>query len=190
MSCLAFNAVLLDISNQLTPGQLASLKFLCGDMIGKRELEAIDSGLKLFQSLTERGVLGRDRRESLSELLKQIQRQDLSEKLSSFQSPPECADNQPSETEKAKLDIATEVITENMGRTWRKLGRKLCLKDSKLDSISKRYPTDLEETVRELLKEWRKIRGAEARTSELIEALRACQHNLTADTLEERFACM
>lgn len=86
----------------------------------------------------------------------------------------------------AKLDIATDVIAENLGRTWRKLGRKLGLNDVKLDSISKRHPTELEETARELLKEWRKRRGAEARTKELIEALRSCQLNLTADKVEDR----
>lgn len=86
----------------------------------------------------------------------------------------------------AKLDIATEVIAENLGKAWRKLGRKLGLTEVKLESISKRHPTDLEETVLELLKEWRKSRGAEARTEELIRALRACQHNLTADKVEHR----
>lgn len=75
---------------------------------------------------------------------------------------------------------------ESLGRNWRKLGRKLGLKDVKLESISKRHPTDLEETVVELLKEWRKSRGAEARTKELIDALRACQLNLTADNVEDK----
>ncbi|XP_061671539.1 protein FADD [Syngnathoides biaculeatus] len=190
MSSLPFKALLLDISNELTSGQLDHLKFLCGTMVGKRELETINSGFKLFQCLSERGKLSQDKRELLSELLKQIHRKDLSEKLASFQSLPECADNQISETEKDKMDIATEVIVENVGRNWRKLGRKLYLSESKLDSISKRHPTDLEETARELLKEWTKIRGSEARTSDLIEALRACQHNLTADKVEERLASM
>lgn len=80
------------------------------------------------------------------------------------------------------------MIAENLGRTWRKLGRKLGLSDVKLDSISKRHPTELEETVLELLKEWRKSRGAEARTEELISALRACQYNLTADKVVDRLA--
>lgn len=86
----------------------------------------------------------------------------------------------------AKLDIATEVIAENLGKSWRKLGRKLGLTDVKLESISKRHPTELEETAVELLKEWRKNRGAEAQTEELIKALRACQFNLTADKVMSR----
>ncbi|XP_077375448.1 FAS-associated death domain protein [Festucalex cinctus] len=188
MDSLQFNALLLDISNQLSAEQLGSLKYLCGDKVGKRELEKIDSGCKLFQSLTEKGVLSQDNTELLSKLLKEIKRQDLSEKLNSLQSPPECVPL--CKTERAKLDIATEVIAENLGRSWRKLGRKLCLNESKLESISMKYPNDLEETARELLGEWRKSRGAEAHTGELIDALRACQQNLTADKVQDRFACI
>ena len=88
----------------------------------------------------------------------------------------------------AKLNIATEVIAENLGRQWRKLGRKLGLTDVKLESISKRHPTDLEETAVELLNEWRSNRGAEARAEDLIKALRACQLNLTADKVAKRLA--
>lgn len=88
----------------------------------------------------------------------------------------------------AKLDIATEVITENLGKDWRKLGRKLGLTDVKLESVSKRHPTELGETAVELLREWRKNRGAEARTVELLQALRACKLNLTADKVEEKLA--
>lgn len=78
------------------------------------------------------------------------------------------------------------MIAENLGKAWRKLGRRLRLSEVKLESISKRHPTDLEETTVELLKEWRKIRGAEARAEELIGALRGCQYNLTADKVEEK----
>lgn len=88
----------------------------------------------------------------------------------------------------AKLNIATEVTAENLGRHWRKLGRKLGLTDVKLESISKRHPTELEETAVELLNEWRRKRGAEARAEDLIKALRACQLNLTADKVECRLA--
>lgn len=88
----------------------------------------------------------------------------------------------------AKLDIAREVIMENLGKNWRKLGRKLGLTDVKLDSISRRHPTELEETAVELLKEWRENRGTEARTEDLLKALRACQFNLTADKVEDKLA--
>ena len=88
----------------------------------------------------------------------------------------------------AKLDIVTDVIAENLGKNWRKLGRKLGLNDVKLESIGRKYPTDLEETAVELLKAWRKSRGAEARAKELIEALRECQYNMTAENVQDKLA--
>ncbi|XP_054625604.1 protein FADD [Dunckerocampus dactyliophorus] len=186
----SFNALLLGISDQLNSQQLEKLKFLCRTMVGKREAEKITSGLQLFCCLIERGQLKQDQTELLSQFLKEIERQDLADKLENFHTPEECTSNQPCPAEKAKLDIATNVIAENLGRTWRKLGRKLGLSESKLDSVAARYPTDLEETARELLKDWRKSRGAEALAKDLIEALRACQQNLTADKVEDRIACI
>ncbi|KAM7015102.1 FAS-associated death domain protein [Tautogolabrus adspersus] len=185
MSSLQLNAVLLHISNNLSAPQLEQLKFLCKDDIGKRDMERIDSGLKLFQFLTERNKLGADNTEYVCRLLKTV-RPDLSEKLQNFDCEPENSDNQPPEQEREKLCIATEFIIESLGRGWRKLGRKLGLNETKLESISLRHPTDLEETTVELLKEWRKSRGAEARTDDLINALRACGLNLTADKIEDK----
>ncbi|XP_034724099.1 FAS-associated death domain protein [Etheostoma cragini] len=188
MTSFQFNAALLDISTQLSAKELEDLKFLCIDIIGKRQRDDVKTGVKLFQLLMERGKLGVDNTKWLSDSLTHINRHDLSDKLNNFESQCEINDDQPDDDEKAKLDIATDVIAEHLGRSWRKLGRRLGLKDVKLDSISKRHPTELEETARELLKEWRKSRGAEARTSQLIEALRACQFNLTADKVEDRLA--
>ncbi|CAJ1048601.1 FAS-associated death domain protein [Xyrichtys novacula] len=186
MSSLQFNVVLLEISNQLSAAQLEQLKFLCNKDIGKRDLEKVDSGLKLFQFLVERRKLGEDNTECVGQLLRTVQRPDLAERLETFSCQPENTDNLPPELERAKLDIATEVLAENLGRNWRKLGRKLDLSDTKLDSISRRHPTELEETTVELMKEWRKSRGAEARTEDLISALRACRLNLTADKIEDK----
>ncbi|XP_074522361.1 FAS-associated death domain protein [Halichoeres trimaculatus] len=186
MSSFPFKTVLLEISNSLSPDQLAQLKFLCQDDIGKRDLERIDSGLKLFQFLTERQKLSEDNPDYVCERLMNIGRSDLCERLRNFTCPPVDTEHLPSEQETVKLNIATEVIVENLGRNWRKLGRKLGLNDTKLESISRRHPTELEETAAELLKEWRKSRGAEARTEDLITALRACSLNLTADNIEDK----
>ncbi|KAM3625025.1 uncharacterized protein V6R79_005844 [Siganus canaliculatus] len=172
-----FNGVLLAISKELSSTQLEDLKFLCRDFIGKKDQEKIDDALKLFRFLSERRKLGEDNREFLSGLLNHINRPDLSQRLDNFQSPVEPARNE----EEARLNIATQVVAENLGKQWRKLGRKLGLSEVKLESISTRHPTDLEETTVELLKEWRKFRGLEARPEELISALRACHFNLTAD---------
>ncbi|XP_062417973.1 FAS-associated death domain protein-like [Pungitius pungitius] len=86
----------------------------------------------------------------------------------------------------AELDTATNVIAENLGKPWRRLGRRLGLTDVKLDSVSARH-TDLEETAREMLKEWRS-RGGAARASDLVEALRRCDLNLTADKVVDKLS--
>lgn len=85
----------------------------------------------------------------------------------------------------AKLNIASDVIVNNVGRSWRKFGRKLGLTEVHLDSIARKHPTDLMETAIELLKMWRKIKPEEGE-NELIKALRDCDLNLTADKVEER----
>ncbi|KAF7647808.1 hypothetical protein LDENG_00166080 [Lucifuga dentata] len=186
MSSLQFNSVLLSISNELSPEELQKMKFLCKDKIGKKDREKLDNGFRLFQLLTERRELGEDNTEYLSELLTAIHRNDLCEKLNNYEA--EFTDSQPEETERAKLDVAALVIAENLGKPWRKLGRKLGLTDVKLESISRKHPSDLEETVMELLKEWRKSQGAKARVKELIDTLRSCQFNLTADKVEDKLS--
>ncbi|XP_061740709.1 protein FADD isoform X1 [Nerophis ophidion] len=185
----SFNALLLHISDQLTADQLYKVKYLYMDVLGKREAEKIFQGIQLFQCLVERGELSQHNTDLLSQRLKQIQRQDLSDKLDNFRTS-DSTSSQPSQEEIAKLDIGVDVIAENLGRNWRKLGRKLGLNENKLESIAQRYPCDLEEMARQLLREWKKSRGAEVNTAELIKALRECQQNLTADILEEKIKCM
>lgn len=185
MSSPRFNGVLLDISNQLSQDQLEQLKFLMQDVIGKRERETVRSGLQLFQLLTQRGRLSAGYTDYLAPLLRDVHRPDLAEKLTSFPRHEEVEDPGP---EKGRLDAATEVVVETLGRSWRKLGRRLGLKEVCLDSIASRHPTDLEETGRELLKEWRRRGGEQACTQQLLEALRGCQLNMTADKVEDSLA--
>ncbi|XP_029353925.1 FAS-associated death domain protein isoform X2 [Echeneis naucrates] len=182
-----FNANLLKISNQLSSEDLEKIKFLCQGLIGKKDQEKISSGQRLFQLLTERGKLGVGNTDYLSWLLINIQRPDLSDTLLGLHAGPGAgAREELDQTERAKIDIATVVISQNVGRSWRKFGRKLGLPEVKLESISRRHHADLEETAVELLKEWRKSQGAEARTETLIKALRACEFNLTADKVEDK----
>uniref|UniRef100_H3BYG2 Fas (tnfrsf6)-associated via death domain n=1 Tax=Tetraodon nigroviridis TaxID=99883 RepID=H3BYG2_TETNG len=186
MESLKFKAVLLEISDQLSEDQLENLKYLCQDEIGKRRMEKIDSGTKLFVVLKERGKLGEDSTEFLGQLLSEIHRDDLVEKLNAFVNG--FAPRHQDHFENAKLDIAKEVIAENLGTRWRRLARKLGLSEVKLESISKRHPSELYETAVEMLKEWRKMRGPEADVADLIKALRACDFNMTADILESRLS--
>lgn len=85
-----------------------------------------------------------------------------------------------------KINIATDVIMEQLGRNWKKVGRKLGLNDTKLDSIQDKRSSDLEEQVRELIKEWIKIERENARVEILIKALRDCKQNYTADLVEKK----
>ncbi|XP_013876649.1 FAS-associated death domain protein [Austrofundulus limnaeus] len=187
METQQFHAVLLDISNRLSSEELNKLKFLVGDEVKKKQQEKITTGHQLFEVLTQRRLLAPDQTGFLSGLLKNIDRPDLSDILNGRPAPspsgPPADDLD--QTERAKLDIATEVISENLGSKWRKLGRKLQVSDVKLESISRRHPTELDETAVELLKEWRKSRGAEARTQDLIKALKDCQLKMTAEKVED-----
>lgn len=103
MSAFQFNAVLLEISDQLTAAQLDQMKFLCGDTIGRRELETIDTGIRLFTALTHRGRLGADNKEYLCDLLQKIHRRDLSDKLNGFESQTGSANNQPDDEEQGTV---------------------------------------------------------------------------------------
>lgn len=186
MSSLDFNTTLLDISNELLGDQLGKMKFLCKECIGKNVSEKIDTGFKLFQVLMERNKLAADDTDFLSSLLTRVGRDDLARKLGDCE--PGLSLDEEDKAERAKLSSASDVIAQNIGRNWRRLGRKLGLTQVKLESISQKFPTDLEETAQELLQEWRKAQGGKARTEELLKALRDCHQNLTADKVEHELA--
>ncbi|KAJ7983393.1 hypothetical protein DPEC_G00379240 [Dallia pectoralis] len=178
----SFNGALMKISQELTQEQLEKMKFRCIEDIPKSIREKATKGFELFSVLMERNKLGPDNTDFVVSLLTDIGRLDLAKLLDDEK---KCPSNQlPSDEELAKLQIATRVITENLGRRWRAYGRKLGMTETKLDHISQKHPNDLEEQVVLLLKEWRKIHKAEAKTDTLIEALRSCDQNFTADLIE------
>ena len=102
MSARQFNSVLLEISKELSAAQLDELKFMCRDMIGKRRLEEATSGTQLFQLLMQTRNLGADNTDCLCQFLKDIKRQDLADKLNTFESQPGFTDNQPDEAERGR----------------------------------------------------------------------------------------
>lgn len=109
MSALQFNSVLLEISNAMSADQLNEMKFLVLQEIGKRNLEKIGSGRELFQLFRERGKLSEDNTAFLSKLLKEIKRQDLSDKIDNFSIQPE-PDDGLSEEEKGRLKYDMNVL--------------------------------------------------------------------------------
>ncbi|GCC46604.1 hypothetical protein chiPu_0030828 [Chiloscyllium punctatum] len=84
-AAMRFAALLNNLSQSLSRDNVDSLKFLCREMIGKRRLEAMASGLQLFQQLEELNLLGPDNTDTLSGLLSAIQRHDLQQQLDAFQ---------------------------------------------------------------------------------------------------------
>ncbi|GAA6102068.1 protein FADD [Tachysurus ichikawai] len=180
-----FKAMLLEISERLSHEQLAKLKFLCGDVIGKKKSEDISSGIQLFDCLIERAEIGPNNTDYLRKHLTDIGQQVLLEIIDRYEGQAVSTDL-PDETELGKINCATEVIVVQLGRKWLQYGRKLGITENKLEGIQEKHPRNLEEQVRELFKEWKKARKAEARVDELIRALRACDLNYTADIVERK----
>ncbi|XP_023682826.2 FAS-associated death domain protein [Paramormyrops kingsleyae] len=184
-----FASVLLRISDGLKKDHLEAMKFLCSDDIGKKKLEKVDNGIQLFQYLREMQKIGMGNTQYLRTLLTNIKRPDLLEILDEFEkhgSGPQ--EDLPDAKEQDKLDIATQLIAENLGKDWRMYGRKLGIKDAKLDHIREKHPYNLQEQVIELIQEWRKMHGAKASAEDLIQALRKCNLNLTADLIRQKLS--
>ncbi|XP_066263717.1 caspase-8-like isoform X1 [Branchiostoma lanceolatum] len=77
-----FRRALKDIDDDLTSGDIASLKFLCRDFIPAAKLENAKGSLDVFRHLENKGLLGQNNLMFLTELLYRIQRADLLRKLS------------------------------------------------------------------------------------------------------------
>ncbi|XP_038664342.1 protein FADD [Scyliorhinus canicula] len=182
---MRFNCLLNEISRGLSAQNLEALKFLCKDEIGRRKLETIDSGTKLFQQLEELNLLSPQHTDTLATLLAEAQRPDLQLKLTDFQThslqlPVSEVGAQPG------LDNAFDVICNEIGRDWRMLARKLGHNEALLQQIEYKHPRNLREQIHEALKEWQITKGKEATVDALIATLRSCKFNLVADSLTEK----
>ncbi|XP_062376264.1 protein FADD [Sardina pilchardus] len=180
----AFNAMLLDISNELNEQNLAELKFLC-TKIGKKRMENVKVGIDLFRHLKELNELRPGHAVCLCTLLAQIKRQDLVDKVQEYMSnnatdvvgPPESK-------EQAKVKKAIDVIVENLGKDWLRYGRRLGLPEVKLEQIRVKHPFNLEEQVMGMFSEWKQLKKEDAKADDLVQALRSCRLNRTADLVE------
>ncbi|KAL0187954.1 hypothetical protein M9458_015053, partial [Cirrhinus mrigala] len=85
-----------------------------------------------------------------------------------------------------KINAAADVIVEHLGRKWLQVGRKLGLQPTQLEGIQEKHSRDLEEQVRELIRQWMKMEKQNARVQDLITALRDCKQNLTADLVVKK----
>ncbi|NXL21189.1 FADD protein, partial [Setophaga kirtlandii] len=176
-----FRSLLLSISSGLSAEELASMKFLCNDIIGKGKSETVRVGLGLFSLLMERRAIAPDNLGFLKMLLRDIRRGDLLALVEQFeQGELQAPEDQPDEHEKP-----FDVIRANVGRDWKKLMRELGLPEVKLDKVEAAYRYDLEEMVFQALREWQKWKGKDAKVADLITALQGCNLRLVADWVEE-----
>ncbi|NXT81156.1 FADD protein, partial [Zapornia atra] len=177
-----FLILLHSFSSSLSDSEVSSLKFLCREKIGKRKLEAVQSGVELFIILLEQQLIASSKVSFLEKLLENIRREDLVLQLKQFVEEGEVTadDDQPDVHEKP-----IEVICENVGRDWRMLIRKLGLSEVKIDRIVAANPFNLHEQLFQSLREWQKWKGKDAKVINLIRALRDCNMNLVADQVEE-----
>ncbi|XP_072129290.1 FAS-associated death domain protein isoform X1 [Mobula birostris] len=183
---MRFKVLLSDISQNLTGENLETLKFLCKDDIGKRRLETLVSGIQLFQVLEELSLLSQEDTSFLGQLLKSIKRPDLEKKLSDYQrggeplQPPMCEVGRNSD-----VDVAIDVIRDNIGRDWRMLARKLGFKEARLQEIEYGDPRNMQLQISKTLQEWQEVKGQEATVECLVTALRNCRLNMIADSVQE-----
>lgn len=83
-----------------------------------------------------------------------------------------------------ELLAAFDTVCTHVGRDWRRLARRLELTEARIDAIEERFPRNLPEQVREMLRVWKNTRKEAATVAQLVAALRACQMNLVADFVE------
>ncbi|XP_038169079.1 FAS-associated death domain protein [Arvicola amphibius] len=176
-----FLVLLHSLSGSLSSSDLMELKFLCRERVGKRKLERMQSGLDLFSVLLEQNDLGPNDTGLLRELLASLRRHDLLQRLDNYEAGL-AVSAAPGE---ADLQVAFDIVCDNVGRDWKRLARVLKLSQVKIDGIEERYPRSLTEQVRETLRVWKIAEREKATVSKLVNALRMCQLNLVADLVEE-----
>lgn len=83
-----------------------------------------------------------------------------------------------------ELLAAFDIICNHVGRNWRQLARCLYLSHIHIEAIEERFPRNLLEQVREMLRVWKDTQKGDANVSKLVAALRTCEMNLVADLVE------
>lgn len=176
-----FLVLLHSVSVGLSSSDLTQLKFLCRNRVSKRKLELAQSGLDLFTVLLEQNELSAERTVLLRELLGSLRRKDLLCLLDDFERGAEAG----AAPEERDLQAAMEIICDNVGKDWKRLARRLRVSETKIEAIEEKYPRNLVEQVRELLRVWKNSAREDAAVSCLVSALRGCQLNVVADLIEE-----
>ncbi|XP_043938450.1 FAS-associated death domain protein [Protopterus annectens] len=179
---VAFLDLLHTVSQKLKGDDLKALKFLCGDKIGKKKLESVESGTDLFALLIELNEISANNTSFLQEILNRVCRHDLADEVKRFDdSACDSSSEVLDQKEKDRLEIAYKVICGQVGKNWKMLARKLKIPEAKLDAIVQANPYDLQEQLMQSLMYWQKTKGVAAKAEDLVQALKLCQMNLVAD---------
>ncbi|XP_063800209.1 FAS-associated death domain protein isoform X2 [Pseudophryne corroboree] len=174
------SVMLLKVSDRLTAKETDDLKFLCRKKITKKKMEAVSKATDLFSRLLEQAEIAQDDLAFLEQLLQNIDRKDLVEEVRNYQSS--CSRE---ETAGDQLDLAFDIICDNVGRDWRKLVRTLGVTEVTMEQVIYANPFNMQEQLMQCLKEWRKKKRDDANVSALVLALEHCRMRLVAEKLTD-----
>ncbi|GCC37860.1 hypothetical protein chiPu_0016368 [Chiloscyllium punctatum] len=83
------------------------------------------------------------------------------------------------------LNVAFDIICNELGNEWRMFARKLGHKEALLQQIEYKHPRNMREQIQQSLIEWQKREREQATVDKLLSALRSCKLNMVADSVEE-----
>ena len=126
-----FKELLCSLSSQISAEDLSALKFLCQDVIVRRKLEGVSSGLELFRILREHRCITAKRPEFLQRILQDCGRRDLARIVEcSMHQQHEASSREPSAVDDPTTTYSACAENEYLFRQALKtLGDKLCHSD-------------------------------------------------------------
>ena len=187
----SFNSFLLDIGEEIESSELNTMKILCSDYgIGAQRLEQISNAMDLFKELKKRDLLGPENKDLLVTLLEKAGRIDLKNKVLGVQGSTgaETSSNShsvpdgPVVSNQIVKDTHLNDISEDLGRDWKMLGRKLEISGGILDNIDVENRRVKDKSF-EMMSRWKKQRGNNATGQALANALVAIGRRDVAETL-------
>jgi len=173
-----FRLQLHKVGQSITPDDLSAMKFMVADKIAKRKLEEIETALDLWEVLIEKEIVSPSNVAYIKTLLVNINRQDLVHLLE--------ADFNCKQGENLCEEFI--FISQNIGRDWRILARRLGLSEADIEEAVEAHPKSLREQCNSALVCWQNRRPDEATRKVLISGLRRANNNLIADNLDNQAA--
>ncbi|XP_070551837.1 FAS-associated death domain protein-like [Ptychodera flava] len=76
-----------------------------------------------------------------------------------------------------------DTVVDNIGKDWKRLGRKLGITDPDLDVLQMNNSHDVKEAIRQMLRQWREDNGKMATKEKLKEALVNAKRRDIADEI-------